>query len=62
LRRLHDGEQVWPDRPRYELLREGEALQRGDELPGGGYDLESWWSAWSPPERLTLTHAKASTT
>ncbi len=58
LRRLHDGEQVWPDRPRYELLREGEALQRGDELPGGGYDLESWWSAWSPPERLTLTHGE----
>ena len=48
LRRLADGELVWPDRPRYEQLVEG------DDLRDGGHDLESWWSPWVAPSTRTL--------
>ncbi len=48
LRRLADGELVWPDRPNYEQLEEGEALR------AGGHDLESWWTAWPPVGKKTL--------
>jgi len=54
LRRLDDGEQVWPNRPLYDQLVEGTELQKGDEMKGGGYDLESWWTAWKPVEQVTL--------
>ena len=41
LRRMRDTcELVWPDRPNYEQLVEG------DELRRNGYDLESWWTPW----------------
>lgn len=48
LRRLDDGELVWPDRPLYEQLEEG------DELRERGIDLESWWTPWEAPGALTL--------
>ena len=43
------GLRCWPNAPRYELLEEGAALARGNELPAGahaGFDLESPWTAW----------------
>ena len=48
LRRLDDGELVWPDRPLYDQLAEGDALR------DGGYDLESWWTPWEAPAIRTL--------
>jgi uncharacterized protein with NAD-binding domain and iron-sulfur cluster len=54
LRRMADGELVWPDRPLYDQLAEGEALKATHELECGGYDLESWWTAWKPVGSLTL--------
>ena len=45
----------WPDRPLTGRLKQGAELEKGRELPGGGYDLESWWTAWTPVERRTLT-------
>lgn len=54
MRRVADGELVWPDRPLYDQLAEGDRLQEGDELPVGGYDLESWWTAWAPVGRREL--------
>jgi len=54
LRRLDDGGLVWPNRPLYDQLAEGVALQEGTELHGRGYDLESWWTAWQPVGSLTL--------
>ncbi|MFC3673999.1 NAD(P)-binding protein [Ferrovibrio xuzhouensis] len=33
---------VWPDRPRYEQLAEGDRLQAAD------VDLESYWTSWQP--------------
>ncbi len=48
LRRLPDGELVWPDRPNYEQLVEGPALAEQK------VDLESWWTRWEPVDSLTL--------
>ncbi len=49
LRRLDgSGELVWPDRPNYDQLVEGDALRRG------GFDLESWWTPWQPVGRRVL--------
>jgi len=48
LRRMANGELVWPDRPNYDQLVEG------DELSRGGYDLESWWTPWPPVGRRVL--------
>jgi uncharacterized protein with NAD-binding domain and iron-sulfur cluster len=48
LRRLPDGELVWPDRPNYEQLVEG------PELEERGIDLESWWTPWEPVRSETL--------
>ncbi len=41
---------VWPDRPRYEQLVEGDALRNND------VDLESHWAAWEDPGHETLEH------
>ncbi len=38
----------WPDRPLYRQLKEAQQLEQGDELPGGGYDLESDFTRWDP--------------
>ncbi len=38
----------WPGRPFYDQLVEGEALKAGD------IDLESYWTPWVAPERITL--------
>jgi uncharacterized protein with NAD-binding domain and iron-sulfur cluster len=54
MRRMADGELVWPDRPLYDQLAEGSSLAAGDELPVGGYDLESWWTAWAPVGQRVL--------
>jgi uncharacterized protein with NAD-binding domain and iron-sulfur cluster len=49
LRRISQtGELVWPDRPNYDQLVEGEELRQG------GYDLESWWTPWKPVTRCVL--------
>ena len=48
LRRLDDGELVWPDRPLYDQLVEGDVLR------AGGYDLESWWTPWTAPSTRVL--------
>ncbi|MEM9531105.1 MAG: NAD(P)-binding protein [Pseudomonadota bacterium] len=45
----------WPNHPNYDLLKEGAALQEGHELPGGGYDLESYWTRWPSQGQKTLT-------
>jgi len=42
LRRLDDGELVWPDRPNFAQLDQGKELQES------GADLESWWTPWKP--------------
>jgi uncharacterized protein with NAD-binding domain and iron-sulfur cluster len=52
LRRLADGELVWPDRPNYDQL------EQGDMLRIGGIDLESWWARWDPPRRLELERGR----
>lgn len=56
----------WPDRPLTDRLAQGAELEQGDELPParcgegptarpcGGYDLESWWTAWKPVQHLSL--------
>ena len=37
----------WPSTPIYSQLREGDELQKSNELPAnGGYNLESPWTAW----------------
>jgi uncharacterized protein with NAD-binding domain and iron-sulfur cluster len=54
LRRMADGELVWPNHPLYDQLEEGDALRGSKELSSGGYDLESWWTAWNPVGELTL--------
>jgi uncharacterized protein with NAD-binding domain and iron-sulfur cluster len=41
LRTMADGEEVWPDRPNYEYLDEG------DQLREQAIDLESWWTPWN---------------
>lgn len=41
-------ELVWPDRPLYDQL------VQGDELRDRQVNLESWWSPWTPPDTLTL--------
>jgi len=40
----------WPDRPLYDQLAQGGALR------AGGYDLESWWTAWDAnlPEKTLV--------
>jgi len=49
------GLRCWPARPNYGQLVEGEALAEGRELHGaGGYDLESWWTAWEPVGSRTI--------
>lgn len=48
LRRAANGHLVWPDRPDFDQLVEGEAL-RDQQI-----DLESWWSPWQPVGRLRL--------
>lgn len=49
LRRLdRSGELVWPDRPIFDQLLEGDAIR------DGGFDLESWWTAWAPVSRRRL--------
>lgn len=40
--------QCWPDRPLYNQLKEGRALQ------ASGADLESFWCDWAPVGRKTL--------
>jgi uncharacterized protein with NAD-binding domain and iron-sulfur cluster len=52
LRRLADGELVWPDRPNYDQLENGELIRIG------GHDLESWWNEWRPAGQLTLERGK----
>ncbi len=47
--------QCWPNRPRYSELKEREALQGSEELAGGGYDLESYWTRWPSQGSKTLT-------
>ncbi|WP_100260553.1 NAD(P)-binding protein [Qipengyuania seohaensis] len=50
LRQLKSGQYVWPDRPRFEQIKDG------DKLRASGADLESHWTEWEdalPP--LTLT-------
>ncbi|MDJ0654466.1 MAG: NAD(P)-binding protein [Xanthomonadales bacterium] len=44
----------WPNHPNYQQLVEGDALKQGDELAGGGFDLESYWTRWQAPEQKTL--------
>lgn len=44
----------WPNHPNYEQLKEGDALKLSDELAGGGYDLESYWTRWQAPAQKTL--------
>lgn len=41
------GVDVWPSEPIYAALAEGAALSAGAELPTGGYDLESTYTAWN---------------
>src|SRR5579872_167722 len=48
------GISAWPSRPRYEQLEQGAELQRSDELPGGGFDLESSYTAWCDVETREL--------
>lgn len=48
MRRLADGEWVWPDRPLYHQLREGDALRDGK------VNLESWWADWKPVGHTVL--------
>ncbi|MBI4933722.1 MAG: NAD(P)-binding protein [Actinobacteria bacterium] len=50
LRRTADLELVWPDRPNYDQLEEG------DELREQGIDLESWWTPWTPVAQRELVH------
>jgi len=52
LRRLADGELVWPDRPNYEQLNEGDMIRIGS------HDLESWWTSWRPSRTLTLERGR----
>lgn len=53
LRRIGgDGELVWPDRPNYEQLAEG------DQLLVERHDLESWWTPWKPIGRKELAREK----
>lgn len=52
------GEQVWPDRPVFDRLVEGDRLRAGTEIPGGGFDLESWWTAWEPVGTSTLERGR----
>lgn len=43
----------WPSIPNYDDINQGEELELGDELPAGGYDLESPWTAWrGTPDEL----------
>ncbi len=44
----------WPNHPNYDQLNEGKKLQETNELPGGGYDLESYWTKWQSPSTKTL--------
>ncbi len=44
----------WPSHPKYELLQQGDQLKETKELPGGGYDLESYWTRWQSPGSVTL--------
>jgi uncharacterized protein with NAD-binding domain and iron-sulfur cluster len=39
----------WPPEPRFDQLVQGEALKATPDL-----DLESWWTPWRAPEKLTL--------
>jgi uncharacterized protein with NAD-binding domain and iron-sulfur cluster len=48
------GELVWPDRPLYDQL------EQGDELRDRKVDLESWWTDWQPVGTHTL-HVDAAT-
>ncbi len=41
----------WPHRPDFSQLEEEQQLRQGNELPGGGYNLESAWTAWKPNEK-----------
>jgi uncharacterized protein with NAD-binding domain and iron-sulfur cluster len=50
LRRTADLELVWPDRPNYDQLVEG------DDLRDKGIDLESWWTPWEPVTTKVLRH------
>ena len=43
----------WPPAPLHDQLVEGEALA------AAGVDLESWWTPWEAPERLTLKAGEA---
>lgn len=45
----------WPSKPIYDQLVQGADLQTSDELPGGGYDIESDFTQWDanlPPVTL----------
>ena len=42
----------WPSEPLYDQLEQGEELEAG--WTAKNYNLESWWSAWQPAERITL--------
>lgn len=44
-----DGLACWPSDPNYDQLVEGDALAAGDELPDGGFDLESPSTKWQDP-------------
>ena len=46
---------VWPDRPSYDQLNEGEQMLAAmKEKPAGNFDLESWWTEWKPVGKKTL--------
>lgn len=51
LRTLDDGQRVWPNKPRYEQLVDGETWQRD------GINPESWWTPWKG-ESKTMTLAE----
>ena len=49
LRRMRGTDElVWPDRPNFDQLAEGEQLRQS------GCDLESWWTPWKPVGRRVL--------
>jgi uncharacterized protein with NAD-binding domain and iron-sulfur cluster len=52
------GELVWPSKPKYELLVQGGDLRGSNELPGGGFDLESSFSAWKPVDQRKLERGR----
>jgi len=44
----------WPATPLYDQLDQGPALAQGQELPSGGFDLESSYSTWPDVDEQTV--------